>query len=383
MTQPMTAPSWTPPGHQPPNAWYPQPAPAKRPPRAGLVLLTGAMSAVLGAGAGVGGYLVAADALPHSTVTVSSAAAPQAALDGTVSAAAQRITPSVVTITIESQRGSAIGSGVVIDDQGHILTNDHVVSGVGTDATVTVTFDDGSTTSATIVGTSPTNDLAVIKVDPTAHRLTPATFAQSSSLQAGQTVVAVGAPLGLSDTVTSGIVSALNRPVRSGSSGDAVYQAIQTDAAINPGNSGGPLVNLNGEVVGINSSGATLSSSSEQAGNIGLGFAIPSDLATRIAGDLISGGTSKDATMGVTLQAGGSATADTTSTGVTLGGVTAGKGAAQAGLKAGDVITAVDSVRTPTTDALIAAIRFHAPGSTVTVHYTREAQSATTRVTLN
>ncbi len=178
-------------------------------------------------------------------------------------------------------------------------------------------------------------------------------------------------------------MSALNRPVRSGSSGDAVYQAIQTDAAINPGNSGGPLVNLNGEVVGINSSGATLSSSSEQAGNIGLGFAIPSDLATRIAGDLISGGTSKDATMGVTLQAGGSATADTTSTGVTLGGVTAGKGAAQAGLKAGDVITAVDSVRTPTTDALIAAIRFHAPGSTVTVHYTREAQSATTRVTLN
>ena len=147
-------------------------------------------------------------------------------------------------------------------------------------AEITVTFEDGSTASATVVGTSAKNDLAVIKVSGVAaDELKPATFAQSSSVIVGQSVVAVGAPLGLSETVTSGIVSATARAVRSGSTGDAVYLAVQTDAAINPGYSGGPLVDLNGLVIGINAAGASLSSGSEQSGNIGLGFAIPADVA--------------------------------------------------------------------------------------------------------
>ena len=214
-----------------------------------------------------------------------------------------------------------------------------------------------------------------------AGELTPATFAKSSSVVVGQAVVAVGAPLGLSETVTSGIVSATARPVRSGTSGDAVYQAVQTDAAINPGNSGGPLVDLNGQVIGINASGATLSSGSEQSGNIGLGFAIPSDVAVRVANDLIDDGTAADATLGVNLQAGDSST-DTTSEGVTLAGVTSSGPAQQAGLRAGDVVTAVDGVNTTTADGLIAAIRFHAPGTTVTVRYLRDDQPATVQVTL-
>ena len=216
----------------------------------------------------------------------------------------------MVTITVRSGQSGGIGSGVVLDSEGHILTNEHVVSeantgtsntGTGGNGTaeITVTFEDGSTASATVVGMSPKNDLAVIKVSGVAAgELKPATFSESSSVVVGQSVVAVGAPLGLSETVTSGIVSATARAVRSGTTGDAVYQAVQTDAAINPGNSGGPLVDLNGLVIGINAAGASLSSGSEQSGNIGLGFAIPSDVAVRVANELIADGTATDATLG-------------------------------------------------------------------------------------
>jgi putative serine protease PepD len=319
-----------------------------------------------------------------------------ATLDGTITAAAEKISPSVVTITVRSGQGGSIGSGVVLDTEGHILTNDHVVSessspegganpqsaSTGT-SSITVTFEDGSTAPATVVGTSEKNDLAVIKVTgEKASLLKPATFAESSSVIVGESVVAVGAPLGLSETVTSGIVSATARPVRSGTSGNAVYQAVQTDAAINPGNSGGALVNLNGQVIGINAAGASLSSGSEQSsGNIGLGFAIPSDVAARVANELIADGKASDAVLGISLQAGDSAT-DTTSQGVALGQVISGGPAAKAGLQTGDVITAVDDVHTTTADGLIAAIRFHAPGTTVTVHYLRNEQAGTAQVTL-
>jgi putative serine protease PepD len=363
--------------------------------RAAMFVASTAIAAAVGAGAGVGGYAwLGSQYGTTAAPTVSTVAAPQqAALDGTVTAAAAKISPSVVTITVRSGQSGSIGSGVVLDTEGHILTNDHVVSETESnqgmarntgDSSITVTFEDGTTAQATVVGTSATNDLAVIKVSGvSASQLKPATFADTSSVVVGQAVVAVGAPLGLSETVTSGIVSATARPVRSGTTGNAVYQAVQTDAAINPGNSGGPLVNLNGQVIGINASGATLSSgsSSEQSGSIGLGFAIPSDVAVRVGNELIANGKASDAYLGIKLASDDSAT-DTTSEGVTLAEVTADGPAAKAGLQTGDVVTSVDGVNTTTADGLIAAIRFHAPGSTVTITYERDGQAGEVKVTL-
>src|SRR5215207_5972442 len=211
--------------------------------KAGVLLAAASLSAVLGAGAGVGSYayLTSASGSATSPISVSTVPAAQSPkLDGTVGAAAAKIDPSLVTINVQNG------------------------------GTITATFGDGRTVPATVVGTSETNDLAVIKVDGQ-QNLTPAVFAKSDSLQVGQAVVAAGAPLGLSESVTSGIVSNTARPVRSGSNNDAVYLAVQTDAAINPGNSGGPLVDLNGAVVGINSSiASTGSSSATPSGNIGI-----------------------------------------------------------------------------------------------------------------
>lgn len=374
--------------------WYPaaptptpppvtQPTPSRAPGRAALIIATSALSAVIGAGAGVGGYvLTAGQVAPGGTITVSTAAAPASpAVDGSIGAAAGVISPSVVTITVQGQQAGDIGTGVIIDTQGHILTNNHVVATTG-QSTITVTLDDGRTMPATVVGTAPSTDLAVVKVSD-GGSLTPARFATSSSVALGQAVVAVGAPLGLSDTVTSGIVSATARPVRSGNDDNAVYQAVQTDTSINPGNSGGPLVNLNGEVVGINSSIATVSSSStSQSGNIGIGFAIPADVAVRVAQNLINTGSSPDAALGVKVATGGSLASETTSTGVTLGTVDPGKAAAAAGLQAGDVVTQLGQFRTTTSDGLIAAVRYYAPGTKVDLAYTRGGQSTTVQVTL-
>ncbi len=356
-------------------------------PRRGLgaVLAAASLAAVVGAGAGVGSYAYLTDGGaaggggPIAVTTVPARLTP--VLDGTVSAAAAKIQPSVVTIAVQAGGSGDIGTGVVLDDQGHILTNDHVVSaagagrsapgsGGGAAGVITVTFHDGTTAKAKVVGTSPTNDLAVIKVDGV-DDLVPAVFARSASLQTGQAVVAAGAPLGLSASVTSGIVSNTARPVRSGEDDDAVYLAVQTDAAINPGNSGGPLVDLNGAVVGINSSIASTGSSSgqTQSGNIGIGFAIPADVATRIAAELIADGTSANAALGVTV--GGSDSAVSSASGVTLQSVTDGGAAAGAGLRAGDVVTRLNDFATTTPDGLIAATRFYAPGTRVTLTYQR------------
>ena len=245
------------------------------------MIVASTLSAVLGVGAGLGTYAYFSGGSLASPITVTTQSASDTPkLDGTIAAAAAKIQPSVVTITVQAGNSGDIGTGEVLDTDGHILTNNHVVEAAKQSGTITVTFHDGSTAEAKIVGTSDTNDLAVIKVDGVKN-LTPATFAKSDSIEVGQAVVAVGAPLGLSESVTSGIVSNTARPVRSGDNGDAVYLAVQTDAAINPGNSGGPLVDLNGAVVGINSSIASTSSASDgsQSGNIGIGFAIPADLA--------------------------------------------------------------------------------------------------------
>lgn len=349
------------------------------------------VSALVGAGTGIAGY----SALDHGTtpasVQVAGGTAPVAAvLDGTVSAAAKAISPSTVTIEVRSSQSGGLGTGIVLDTQGHVLTNQHVVEGAGQGGSIRVTLDDGRTAAARVVGESSTTDLAVIQLedgDVDVSALTPATFASSSSVGVGQSVVAVGAPLGLSKTVTSGVVSNTARPVRSGLSNEAVYQAVQTDAAINPGNSGGPLVDLDGRVVGINSSIASTadSASGEQAGSIGIGFAIPADVASRVANDIIATGSAPDPSLGVTLSGNDGRSSATTAqdvTGVAVQTVQPGSAAEQAGLRSGDVITAIGDSPTPSADAVIAAVRFWAPGTEVTVAYSRDGQPATAQVTL-
>ena len=370
-------------GVPPVNDFRPVPVAGKSKRGAGTILVAAALAAVVGAGAGIGSYatLVADRGFVVSPIGVTNQPAAQTpVLDGTVAAAAAKIEPSVVTITVASGNSGGVGTGVVLDASGHILTNDHVVQTAEQGGTVTVTFGDGQTADATIVGTSPTNDLAVLKVSGV-ENLVPATFAPSSSLTVGQAVVAAGAPLGLSESVTSGIVSNTARPVRSGSNADAVYLAVQTDAAINPGNSGGPLVDLNGAVVGINSSIAGTGSGSGQSGNIGIGFAIPSDVATRVASELITTGSSHNAALGVTV--GGTDSPLSTTTGVPLQTVAADGAAAKAGLQAGDVVRKLNDFETTTPDGLIAATRFYAPGTEVTITYTRgDGSVQTAQVTL-
>ena len=343
--------------------------------RTGTLIAGAALAAVLGAGAGIGSYAFLVNDGSASPVTITSGAAPQSpALNGTVSAAAAKIEPSLVTIAVQSGGSGGIGSGVVLDKDGHILTNNHVIAAAAQGGEITVTFHSGATATAKIIGTSESNDLAVIKVDGVSD-LNPATFAKSSELTVGQTVVAAGAPLGLSESVTSGIVSNTARPVRSGNNNDAVYLAVQTDAAINPGNSGGPLVDLNGAVVGINSSIASTSSGADggQPGNIGIGFAIPSDVAARVADELINTGKSTNAALGVTVA--GSDSELSTATGVPLQEVVNGGAAEKAGLRAGDVVTKINDFHTTTPDGLIAATRFYAPGTTVSVAFIRDGGS--------
>ena len=319
---------------------------------------------------------------PAATIMRSSGAAQTggATATGTAQSAAATIAPSVVTIAVTTggtvpfgRTTSGTGSGIVLRSDGTVLTNHHVVAGA---TAVTVTFDDGSTAPATVVGTDPTSDLAVLRVEGE-RDLTPAVFADSDELAVGQAVLAVGAPLGLSNTVTEGIVSTLDRPVRTGdgASEQSVIDAVQTDAAINPGNSGGALVDLEGRVVGVNSAIATAGGGS---GNIGVGFAIPSNDAVAVAEQLVADGTADHPLLGVDIGRGtGPAPAGAVLTGVTPGGA-----AAAAGLRAGDVVTAVADRAVVDADSLVVAVRDHAPGDTVEVTYTRDGRSRTADATL-
>jgi putative serine protease PepD len=364
----------------------PRPAAGRR-----TVLAAAVIAALIGGGVGAGTVALVRDdgsSAPAAGLAFSTQQAPAAKVDGTVTAAAAKIGPSVVTINVTSAQESDTGSGVIIRQDGYILTNNHVIStATGGNGTIKVTLADGRTVSATVVGTDPSDDLAVLKVKLTG--LTAATFASSSALQVGQTVVAVGAPLGLSDTVTAGIVSNTARPVTTGDSNNdqAVFNAVQTDAAINPGNSGGPLVNLNGDVVGINAAIATDQSNGglqvpgqqSSSGNIGIGFAIPSDEASRIATELISTGKATHAVLGVSV---GGGTAATQSSGAVIRSVTSGSPADKAGLRIGDVVTALAGQRIDEADALVAAVRSHAPGQQVKLSYTRGGRSTTVTLTL-
>jgi putative serine protease PepD len=317
-------------------------------------------------------------------LTFSTQAAPAAKVDGSISAAAATIGPSVVTIKVSSASVQDTGSGVIIRQDGYILTNNHVISNVAGGGSLTVTLKDGRRVSGKVVGTDSSDDLAVVKIAIIGLRA--AAFASSASLVVGQTVVAVGAPLGLSDTVTSGIVSNTARPVQTGdgSTQGAVFNAVQTDAAINPGNSGGPLVNLAGAVVGINAAIATDQSQGglqvpgqSTSGNIGIGFAIPSDEASRIAGELITKGKASHAVLGITV---GNPAAS--STGATVKSVNANGPAANAGLRAGDIVVRLDTQLIEDANALVAAVRSHAPGDTVTATYRRGTVTHTVTVRL-
>ena len=303
---------------------------------------------------------------------------------GTAQTAAATISPSVVTIaaTTSAAAGpfggesttSGTGSGIVLRSDGTILTNNHVVAGA---TAVTVTLADGTTSPATVVGTDPSSDLAVLRADGLGD-LTAAVFADSDELAVGQPVLAVGAPLGLSNTVTEGIVSTLDRPVRTGdgASEPSVIDAVQTDAAINPGNSGGALVDLAGRVVGVNSAIATAGSGS--SGSIGVSFAIPSNEAVEVAEQLLADGTADHPLLGVSV---GDPTG-ATSAGAVLTGVTAGGPAHEAGLRPGDVVTRVGDRAVVDADSLIVAVRDHAPGATVEVTYARDGRERTTSATL-
>jgi putative serine protease PepD len=357
-----------------------------------LVLLTACVAALVGGA--VGAVTVGLTAHRTSNVNVglgfTTQSAPAPKLDGSVSAAAAKIRPSVVTIDVASSSEADTGSGVIIRADGYILTNNHVVATAAGGGSIVVTLADGRRAAGTIVGTDKSDDLAVVRVNLPSLRA--ASFASSSTLVVGQTVVAVGAPLGLSDTVTSGIVSSTARPVSTGTSQTslAVFDAVQTDAAINPGNSGGPLVDLNGSVVGINAAIATDSSQgglqipgqSSQSGNIGIGFAIPSDEASRIAGELIATGKASHALLGVSVSDPAATTSATAPVGAVVTAVKAGSPAAQAGMKIGDLVTLVAAQRIDSADALVAAVRSHAPRQTVGITYLRAGASHSIRVTL-
>lgn len=304
---------------------------------------------------------------------------------GSVADIASRSLPSVTSISVESSEGDATGSGFVIRSDGYILTNNHVVAGAATSGNITVHFQDGSEYPATIVGRSATYDLAVLRIS--VRGLTPLPLGDSDKVVVGDSVIAFGAPLGLAGTVTTGIISAKDRAVTAGeSSGESSFiNAIQTDAAINPGNSGGPLVDAAGAVIGINSAIATLGSAfGGQTGSIGLGFAIPINQARRTAEQLIRTGKSSHPIIGVALDNTYTGDGARISTG-NLGGmapVTPGGPADRAGMKAGDVITAIDGKQIASSDELIVAIRAKQPGDVVSLTYERDGRSRTVKVTL-
>jgi putative serine protease PepD len=291
-----------------------------------------------------------------------------------------------VTVYVSGSSGSGSGSGVVLTADGFVLTNNHVVAAEG-GGTVQVRTADGTLYDASVVGTDPAFDLAVLRLDG-AEDLTPATFADSDKVQVGDVAVAIGAPLGLSNTVTDGIISATGRAVATGSTQDdaTVIDAIQTDAAINPGNSGGALVNGAGEVVGINTAIATVASgapgSQSQSGNIGVGFAIPGNTAQRVAKEIMETGSATRAYLGVRAQNAYDGQNTEVGAGAEIVSVEPDSAAADAGLQSGDVVTAVGDRPVTTSTELTAAVRSQAPGEKVTLTVRRGGESTTVEVTL-
>ena len=323
-------------------------------------VLSGLLAGALGFSAAsvVGNAPAPSISLPATSGEVS----PRA--DDSIAGIAQAVLPVVVSIDVSSDQNAGTGSGFVIrstDLESFILTNNHVVTGVGDNAKITVTFQDQSRVSAEIVGIDASYDLAVLRVER--GNLPVAALGNSDDVVVGDATIAIGSPLGLTGTVTSGIVSALNRPVTAGDANDISFiSAIQTDAAINPGNSGGPLVNSRGEVIGINSAIATTGSSvSGQSGSIGLGFSIPINQARRVATDLIATGKSSYPIIGVQLDSA------YTGQGAKIESLTPNSPAATTALKAGDVIIQIDGVKITSATELVVRIRSQSPGDLVKI----------------
>jgi len=341
----------------------------------------------------------AASTAAQSRTNVAVSEAPVVQADASTpnwSVTAAAVSPSVVAISVESGRSSGQGSGVIIDALGHIVTNNHVVAAAGQGAKISVTLNDRRTYDATVVGTDPSTDLAVIKLTNAPSDLKAIAVGDANTLKVGEPVMAVGNPLGLAGTVTTGIVSALNRPVTTSTqqSGDpfgqqsagepVVTNAVQTSAAINPGNSGGALVNAGGQLIGINSSIASLGSggASSQSGNIGIGFAIPVNEARSIADQLITSGKATHAYLGVTPKDGVVADGSAKRAAAVATGVASGTPADKAGLQEGDAIIAVDGDPIDGAFSLIGQIRERTAGDKVTLKFLRDGQTKSITVTL-
>ncbi len=365
------APGATPPtGNYLPNPNAPSrpfrdvPPPQQKKSSSAMVAGVAALALVFGGGAGaLGGYLVA-DSASNAPVVNALDQKPaehtsSKPADGSVEAVAEKMLPTVVQLQVQGRSSAGEGSGFIISSDGLIVTNNHVVEAAAEQGRITAVFQDGSSATATIVGRDPSSDVAVVKADK--DGLPVVELGSSEALRVGQQVVAIGSPFELSGTVTSGIVSALHRPTKAGGedgSQATVMDAIQTDAAINPGNSGGPLVNMRGQVVGINSAIYTPPTSGGQGGSVGIGFAIPIDQARRTAEEISKTGKATQTVLGVSVK-------DNPDGGALIVDVVPGGAGEKAGLKDGDVVTRMDERRIPTSDALVAAVRSKAPGDKV------------------
>jgi putative serine protease PepD len=397
------SPGWGPP--QQPQQPYPSPyqtfpAPAPRPPRddrpqgrlpgwawpviAALALVIGLLGGVLG---GVAVSTSMSDDNNVASIPVigsgGGAAKPLDPSNGSIAAVAAKLLPSTVQVQAKGgadgqQGGGATGSGFVIDDKDHVITNNHVVADATGPGELKVVDQHGNKHAAKIIGRSPVYDIAVLQVAK-GHGLKPAAIGSSRAMHVGDTVVAIGSPLGLSSTVTSGIISAVDRPVTTGNQNQSSYiNAVQTDAAINPGNSGGPLVNMRGQVVGVNSAIATTGGSiGGESGNIGVGFAIPIEQVRITASQILATGEARYPVIGANVNTGQD------NNGAQVVSVPSGTPAAAAGLEKGDVVTRVNGQ--PVTDGigLIVAIRSHQPGETVTLTVNRSGQKKQVRIKLD
>ena len=340
------------------------PSPFRHPRAAAAALASSA--ALLGGAGGAGAYalLDRGGTTVVREVTVD-AAQPVARTTGSIAALVEQASASVVTITADGGRGTSQGSGFVLDRDGHIVTNQHVV---GSATRVSVHFADGTEAPATVVGADASTDLAVVKVEADAAELVPLELADSAAVRVGDDVVAIGSPFGLEQTVTAGIVSAVGREL-SAPNGFAIDDAIQTDAAINSGNSGGPLLDLEGRVIGVNSQ-----IESRSGGNVGVGFAVPSSTVERIAAALIADGEVRHPYLGVTLESGDG--------GARIGEVRSGTAAERAGLRAGDVITAADGATVADAEDLRRVLATMQPGDRVRLAVERAGDSLAVTVVL-
>jgi putative serine protease PepD len=353
--------------------------------RTATIVAASALAA--GAATGAAGYAALSDNGPAVSPASSASQTPAASTTSRTSVGAiyAQENGSVVEITVTSQSSNgsgespfpfgggqqkqtqqAQGSGFVYDMDGHIVTNDHVVQGA---TSVKVTFSNGKTYDATVVGTDPSTDLAVLKVDAPASMLHPLDLANSDDVAVGDGVVAIGSPFGLEGTLTTGVVSALDRTI-DGTNGYSIPGAIQTDAAINHGNSGGVLLNMQGDVIGV-----TSQIESDSGGNVGIGFAIPSNTVRSVADQLVSGQKVEHAYLGVSLET-------AVNGGARIATVTAGSPAADAGLKAGDVVTAFDGKSISSADELTAAVVAKQPGDSVKITVERGGSTKTLEATL-